>query len=386
MSVRKGMLAGVGWLAVGLLVTACQGGGGTAPAAKPSAPAAAQAAAPTGGAAATAPAQPASSSAPLAAPEPEVVKMADTLAFVSAPLMIAVEKGYFREQGIEPQIEITAGGADVIPQLATGEIDVTHGGISPAMFNAIARGVEVRVIGPMNIIPQGTGSTQLLIRKEAADRGEIRGLADLRGKRIAVNTSGSLVSWQLDKVLEREGMSIQDVDRVVIPFPDMVPALANGSIDGAMIIEPFLSRSVNDGIATALVTRTTPGAMTTSLIASGKWLQERPASARGYMVAMMKAIRDIQGTQKGVADPERLFRPEHIAIFQKYINMPETFLRAQIPNTYDPDLETPIETLMEHQAWFLKGGQLTYTELLPAERVVDDSFARAARETLGRTR
>jgi NitT/TauT family transport system substrate-binding protein len=360
------------WLALGLLVVGCQGG--TAPAAKSSTGVpAAPAAAPAGAAASTAGA---TGAAAPAAREPEVVKMADTLAFVSGPLMIAVEKGYFREQGIEPQIEIAAGGADVIPQLATGEIDVTHGGISPAMFNAIARGVEVRVIGPMNIIPQGTGSTQLLIRKEAADRGEIRTLADLRSKRIAVNTSGSLVSWQLDKVL----------DRVVIPFPDMVPALANGSIDGAMIIEPFLSRSVNDGIASALVTRTVPGAMTTSLIASGKWLQERPDLVRGYMVAMMKAIRDMQGMEKGVADPERLFRPEHVAIFQKYINMPEAFLRSQIPNTYDPDLETPVDMLMEHQAWFLRGGQLTYTELLPAARVVDDSFARAARETLGRAR
>jgi NitT/TauT family transport system substrate-binding protein len=392
---RASGLALVGWLAVGLLV-GCQGGGGGAAAGKSSAPAsaaaAAQAAAPAAGAPAAAPgaqgaqAAGAPTSGPAVAREPEVVKMADTLAFVSGPLMIAVEKGYFREQGIEPQIEVAAGGADVIPQLATGEIDVTHGGISPAMFNAIARGVEVRVIGPMNIIPQGTGSTQLLIRKEAADRGEIRTLADLRGKRIAVNTSGSLVSWQLDKVLEREGMSIQDVDRVVIPFPEMVVALANGSIDGAMEIEPFLSRSVNEGIATALVTRTTPGAMTTSLIASGKWLQERPDLVRGYMVAMMKAIRDVQGMQKGVADPERLFRPEHIAIYQKYINLPEAFLRSQIPNTYDPDLETPVDTLMEHQAWFLRGGQLTYTDLLPAERVVDDSFARAARETLGRAR
>jgi NitT/TauT family transport system substrate-binding protein len=331
-------------------------------------------------------------SAPSGAPAPAapsalaVVKLADPLAFVSAPLLIAVEKGYFREQGIDVQLEPVAGGADVIPQLAIGELDLTHGGISPAMFNAIERGVEIRVIGPMNIIPLGEGSTQLLIRKEAADRGEIRSPSDLRGKRIAVNTSGSLVSWQLDKVLEQHGMSLQDVDRTVIPFPEMPVGLANGSVDGAMIIEPWLLRSVQQGIGARLVTRTVPGAMTTSLIASSKWLQERPDTVRRLMVGVLRGIRDIQGPQAGVADPERLFRAENMPIYQKYINMPEDFLREQMPNTYDPDLVTPVDQLMEQQAWFQRYGQLTYSPLLPPERVVDDTFARQGVEALGRAR
>jgi NitT/TauT family transport system substrate-binding protein len=314
------------------------------------------------------------------------VRLADTLAFVSAPLMIAVEKGYFQEQSLEVQIEGMAGAADVIPQLATGELDATHGGISPGMFNAIDRGVEIRVLAPMNIIPYGEGSTQLVIRKELADRGEVRAPPDLRGRRVAVNTSGSLVSWQLDKVLEQYGMTVHDVDRVIIPFPDMPAALANGSIDGAMIIEPFLLRSVQQGIAARLITRTTPGAMTTSLIGSGKWLQERPDVVQRFLIGLMRGIRDLQGPQVGVADPERLFRPDHIAIFRKYINMPEEFLREQVPNTWDPDLMVPIDTLMEQQAWFQRNGLLTYPQLLPPERVVDERFARAARETLGPAR
>src|SRR5436305_8772524 len=106
---RASGLALIGWLVLGLLLAGCQGAGSAPPAAKPSAsaptPAAAQAAAP----AAAPTAIPTSAAA--APREPDVVKMADTLAFVSAPLMIAVEKGFFREQGIEPQIEVAAGGA-----------------------------------------------------------------------------------------------------------------------------------------------------------------------------------------------------------------------------------------------------------------------------------
>src|SRR5581483_8006386 len=63
------------------------------------------------------PSQPASSSpAASSAPAPpsgplEVIKMADAKALPSAPLYIAIEKGYFREQGIEAQLEHVAGGA-----------------------------------------------------------------------------------------------------------------------------------------------------------------------------------------------------------------------------------------------------------------------------------
>src|SRR4051812_24173848 len=133
----------------------CQAPAASAPASKPTSAAGAATAAPTAaaasaGSAATGPAAstaaaPSSATAPTAPPALAVVKLADPLAFVSAPLLIAVEKGYFREQGVDVQLEPVAGGADVIPQLAIGELDLTHGGISPAMFNAIERGVEIRV-------------------------------------------------------------------------------------------------------------------------------------------------------------------------------------------------------------------------------------------------
>src|SRR5262249_32652401 len=161
----------------------------------------------------------------------------------------------------------------------------------------------------MNILSLENGSTQVLIRKEAADRGEIAGPADLRGKRVAVNTSGSLVAWQLDKGLETHGLSILDVDRVIVPFPDMPAALANGSVDAIIVIDPWLTRSVTDGIAARLVTRTVPGAMTTSMIASGKLVSERPDVARRFMLALTRAVRDIQPPRLGVVDPARLFTP-----------------------------------------------------------------------------
>ena len=53
------------------------------------------------------------------------------MGFVDAPIMMALEKGYFREQNLDVQIEPIAGAADVVAFLGTGELDLAHGGIPP---------------------------------------------------------------------------------------------------------------------------------------------------------------------------------------------------------------------------------------------------------------
>jgi len=163
-------------------------------------------------------------------------------------------------------------------------------------------------------------------------------------------------------------------------------ALANGSVDAIIVIDPWLTRSVSDGIAARLVTRTVPGAMTTSMIASGKLLSERPDVARRFMLAVTKGVREIQPPRLGVADPALLFTPERIAIYQKYINVPEQLLRAQSPSTWDPDMEIPTDTIMEQQLWFMRYGQLSYTQPLPVDVVAERSFVRAVQQALGRVR
>jgi NitT/TauT family transport system substrate-binding protein len=360
-------------LGVGLLLTAagCQG---------PTSPAR------TTPGAAPAAAAPVATVVPAPAREPDAVRLATTMGFVDAPIMMALDKGYLQEQGLDVQIEPIAGAADVVAFLGTGELDLAHGGISPALFNALERGVTLRVIAPMNILPLDNGSTQVLVGKDLADRGEIRGPADLQGRRVAVNTSGSLVSWQLDKVLEPHGLSILDVERVIVPFPDMPAALANGSVDAAIVIDPWLTRAVSDGIAARLVTRTVPGAMTTSMIASGKLVSERPDVARRFIIGLTRGVRAIQPPRLGVVDPALLFTPDHIAIYQKYMNVPEQLLRAQSPSTWDPDMEIPTDTIAEQQLWFMRYGQLSYSEPLPISAVVEPSFVRAAQQALGRVR
>jgi NitT/TauT family transport system substrate-binding protein len=194
------------------------------------------------------------------------------------------------------------------------------------------------------------------------------------------------VEYVLTKVLERNGLTIQDVDQVPVPFPDMPAALSNGSVDAAIPAEPFATRTVSLGVASRLVVEIVPGRMTTAIIASGKLVRERPDVLRRWMIAYMKGIRDIQPAALGVSDVSKFLTPEHVAIFEKYTGAPEQVLRDQVPYTFDADLVIQRDSIEDQQLTHIHNGLLTLAQPVPVDRMVDDTFVTQARETLGRMR
>jgi NitT/TauT family transport system substrate-binding protein len=358
-----------------LALVACQAPATPAPSAPPPAPAQA------------AGEQPASTAAaPPAARPLDQVRMADARVLASAGIYVALEKGYLREQGIDLQLEAVAGTADIVPFLATGDLDLALGAIGVGLFNAFDRGADMRIIAPAGIMPLEDSVLPLVVRKDLVDSGQVRTPADLRGRRVAVNVRGASVEYVLSKILDRVGMTIHDVDIVSVPFPDMPAALVNGSIDAAIPAEPFATRSVDLGAGVKLVREVIPGQMTTTILASGKLLRERPDVARRLVLAYMKAIRDIQPPALGTFDPEKFYRPEHLAIFEKYTGAPESVLRNQVPYTFDVDLEIQYDSLMDQQLTHMRNGLLTLAQPVPIERMVDETFVRQAQQTLGRLR
>jgi len=382
-----------GWLIAGtfLALVGCQTPPAAAPAARPAASSPAQDA--PGAAASPAAPAPAGASASAeagAATAPsgalDVVKAADAKALTSAGMYVALEKGYFRDQNIDLQLETVAGGADVVPFLATGDLDINLGAISVGLFNAFDRGADIRIVAPAGVMPLENSPLPLVVRKELLDSGQVRTPADLKGRRVAVNTRGASVEYVLTKVLERNGLTINDVDQVPVPFPDMPAALSNGSVDAAIPAEPFATRALDLGVAERLVVEIVPGRMTTAIIASGKLVRERPDVLRRFMVAYMKGIRDIQPPALGVSDVNKFLTPEHVAIFEKYTGAPESVLRNQVPYTFDADLVIQRDSIEDQQLTHMRNGLLTLAQPVSVDRMVDDSFTQYARDTLGKVR
>src|SRR5690606_31629813 len=166
---------------------------------------------------------------------------------IYAPVMIAHDKGYFEERGINSTLNPLPGGADLVTLTANGEFDIGIAGAGPAFFNAIQRGVELTVIAPLHF-ERPPLATPLMVSKERYDSGELTSVEDLRGKKVSVNARGATEYW-LDQALRQGGLTIEDIDLQELGFGDVAAALESGALDAAMLGEPLATQAEQNGIA-----------------------------------------------------------------------------------------------------------------------------------------
>src|SRR3954463_784935 len=182
-------------LLVAFLAACASGSGAPSPAAgKPGA----SGAAPAGTAAAPAPAPPRGAPPPAvrAAPAapltpPVTVRFGDLPATSNAAFYVAVDRGYFREEGLNVVFETFDSFERSIPALATNQLDAAGGGINAGVFSAIGRGLPLKIVAGISRNIPGYSSSALVVRKDLIDAGRVRDWADLRGMRISLVSATS---------------------------------------------------------------------------------------------------------------------------------------------------------------------------------------------------
>ncbi|HLI28259.1 MAG TPA: ABC transporter substrate-binding protein [Chloroflexota bacterium] len=325
--------------------------------------------------AATAPFQP-TAAAPSPVPAPETVRVAHVPSTLFAPLYVAVDKGYLQELGIVADLEIVTAGQDAVALTGQGQLDATVGGFSAATFNAIQRGIEVKVVSSMGAQPQQGYPSAIMVRKDLLDGGQVRTIADLKGRRTALaGGAGSTGSYWIATKLREAGLGLGDIVIENMTFGDMVVAMKQGSIEVAFPPAPFTTEMVREGVADYFGGPIRPGASAVGTLYGAQFMRERDAVAKRFLTGLVRGARDLQG--------ERYYEPENLAIFAKYTRQPVESIRSQDRYDYHPDLRPDVETLLDMQRVFMEAGILTYSPPLPAERVADDQYSRAAVAALG---
>jgi len=306
-----------------------------------------------------------------------VIGYMPSLAF--APFFVAVEKGYLQEQGFEVELQSFRSGSFMIAPLGTGLLDAAGGETGTALFNAIALELDVRVVGALSSQPPGYGAVPLLVRKDLFDAGEIKAPADLKGRKVALNVERGMAEYLLSEALAQAALTVDDVELVTLPFPEVPAALENQAVDAAILPHPLAAKALGAGSATVLLEGDsivdTPQ---NGVLYFGQRLLDpanREAGVR-FLVAYLKAARDLQG------DGWR--SDANATILNKYTNVPVASIQAGVPYYSEPNGEINRSSTERIQQYVVGRGYTEVTELLPLSDFIDDSFMTEALERLGR--
>lgn len=308
------------------------------------------------------------------------VKVGDLGILADAPFYIAIEKGYFKEANVDVSLERFTSAAQATAPLSTNQVQVVGGGVSAALYNAFARGWPVRIAMARTRDWPGYSSDTLVLRNDF--KSTVTSAKQLKGKMIAVNTPASVLQFMLARLLESEGLTIDDVSTINMAWPNMAPGMETKAIDGGMVVEPFATQFTAKNISfpfrrAADFMKSPPLEVSVVLYSKG-WTDKNPEQAKAFTLAYLKGVRDYVDAMKG--GPRRA---EVVDICVKYTSLKDKAMYDKMQWSYmDPNGEISFDGLHDQQDWYAKHGYVAAKANL--EAMTDRRFLDYALEKLGR--
>lgn len=203
------------------------------------------------------------------------------------PIMVAKDKGFFKDEGIDLDYQVVLSSADRILAVTSGS----------AAFSNLGRGTVLSQLARGNDSFYWFGNIDQAPGNEGCyARSGINSIADLKGKTVAANTSSE---FTMDQLLKDNGVNRDDISFFDLPPNEMVQALVKGDIDVACVWQPFLGKAeqavpggklLGTDKDTKSFERTGTVASADILIISREIVDKQPELARKIATAIFRGV------------------------------------------------------------------------------------------------
>jgi len=222
------------------------------------------------------------------------------------PLTIAERRGFFKEEGLDVEINDFGGGAKSLQALIGGSVDVVTGAYEHTI-RMQAKGQDVRAIAELGRFP----AIVIAVRKDKA--GQIKSAADFKGLKIGVTAPGSSTALTTQYAMVKAGLKPTDAAFIGVGSgASAVAAMQKGEIDVISHLDPVIAKLDSDGDITVLIdTRTEGGTRAlfggsnpaATLYAKKDFIDANPETTQRLVNAFMKSLKWLQTAKpEDVAD------------------------------------------------------------------------------------
>lgn len=319
-----------------------------------------------------------------AAPAQTKVKVGVLKLTSSAPIFVGVEKGFFKEFGVEPELVYFQAAAPIATALATGQLDVGATGLTAALYNIVLQGEKLWIVADKGREWPGFPLVGIVVQKELWESGKVKGIRDLKGRTIGVTQLGSTFHFHIGNILEKEGLALGDVRIVPLQaMPATVEALKGKQVDAILVPQPFPGATEAQGFGKIIAWAGDLYPWQIAAIFYSKAFAADRAKAVAFMKGYAKASRhyyDAALVQKdGRVAPGASYE-EVVDITARYTGAKPEIIKLGFPyqdrngRLLVPDIDKQIKWWVTHG--FMK-------EALPVKDVVDVSFLEDALKQLG---
>lgn len=250
------------------------------------------------------------------------------------PLTVAERKGYFKEQGLEVEINDFGGGAKSLQALIGGSVDVVTGAYEHTI-RMQAKGQDVRGLVELGRFPAIT----IAVRKELA--GKVKSAADFKGLKIGVTAPGSSTALTAQYAMVKAGLKATDAALIGIGSgASAVAAIKQGQVDIISHLDPVTSKLEADGDVVILIdTRTEAGTIAlfgganpaAMLYTKGDFAEKNPVTTQRLANALVKALKWLEAAKP--EDVAELVPPEyHLGDRPLYIKAVKSSLESYSRN------------------------------------------------------
>ena len=276
----------------------------------------------------------------------------------SAPIFIGMEKGFFKEQGIDINPEWFDAAHPIAVATASNKVQVGATGITASLFNMVAGGQNLSIVADKGREQKGFSSSAVLMRTDLWENGAKK-IEDLKGKRVGITQTGSTFHYMLGRLLETKGLKLTDVEIVPLgKLSALMAALQGKQVDAVILNEPNITKMEKAGYGKVVVqVGDAIEYQTSAIFFAPEFMKDKDAAVR-FMAAYIKSTRyyfDAVLKQAGGKPAPGANYEEVVGIIAKHTGAPVEDVKLGLPymdrdgKLLATDIQTQIDWYFSHK-------------------------------------